>query len=310
MQIYKPLQHVTSRLLSFVLRSCIYLSKIKKTCHFFNTGLYNAWYIYPGNLYQNHNLHIMKKTAFAFLLSMTLGLAIAQRPAADQLETAKGKLTIQPVLHGSLVLTWDKKTIYVDPFGDAKTWANLAAPDLVLITDIHPDHLNAETLKLIETSKATFVVPQAVADQMPENLKSKMVIVANGKSTEQKGISIEAIAMYNLPEEPDSKHTKGRGNGYILSLGGKKVYISGDTEDIPEMRGLKNIDVAFVCMNLPYTMDINQAASAVLEFKPKIVYPYHYRGQSGLSDTEGFKKLVNAGDPKIDVRLRNWYPEY
>lgn len=115
--------------------------------------------------------------------------------------------------------------------------------------------------------------------------------------------------MYNLPESPDSRHTKGRGNGYILQLGGKKVYISGDTEDIPEMRALEGIDVAFVCMNLPYTMDINQAASAVLEFKPKIVYPFHFRGQGGLSDVEGFKKLVNDGDASIDVRLREWYAE-
>ena len=115
--------------------------------------------------------------------------------------------------------------------------------------------------------------------------------------------------MYNLPEAADSRHTKGRGNGYILTMGGKKIYLSGDTEDIPEMRALKDIDVAFVCMNLPFTMDINQAASAVLEFKPKIVYPYHYRGQGGLADVEGFKKLVNAGNPKIEVRLRSWYPQ-
>src|SRR5690606_34073218 len=96
--------------------------------------------------------------------------------------------------------------------------------------------------------------------------------------------------------------------GYVLELGGKRVYISGDTEDIPEMRQLKNIDVAFVCMNLPYTMDINQAASAVLEFQPAIVYPYHYRGQGGLADVEGFRKLVEKGGTKVEVRLRNWYP--
>jgi L-ascorbate metabolism protein UlaG (beta-lactamase superfamily) len=113
--------------------------------------------------------------------------------------------------------------------------------------------------------------------------------------------------MYNLPETADSRHTKGRGNGYVINIGGKNIYISGDTEDIPEMRALKNIDVAFVCMNLPYTMDINQAASAVLAFKPKIVYPYHYRGSGGLSDVAAFKKMVNEKDPKIDVRLAEWY---
>ena len=110
--------------------------------------------------------------------------------------------------------------------------------------------------------------------------------------------------MYNLPESPDAYHTKGRGNGYVLTIGGKNIYISGDTEDIPEMRALKNIDIAFVCMNLPYTMPPDQAAGGVLAFKPKIVYPYHYRGQ----DVNIFKNLVNAGDKNIEVRLRNWYP--
>jgi L-ascorbate metabolism protein UlaG (beta-lactamase superfamily) len=116
--------------------------------------------------------------------------------------------------------------------------------------------------------------------------------------------------MYNLPEDAESRHTKGRGNGYILTIGGKKFYFSGDTEDIPEMRSLKNIDVAFVCMNMPFTMEVSQAADAVLAFKPGIVYPYHYRGQGGLADVAAFKELMNKGNAKIDVRLRNWYPEY
>ena len=114
--------------------------------------------------------------------------------------------------------------------------------------------------------------------------------------------------MYNLPESATAMHTKGRGNGYILTIGGKRIYISGDTQGIPEMRSLKNIDVAFVCMNLPYTMDIKEAADAVLAFKPAIVYPYHYRGKDGLSDVNAFKSLVDAGGQKIEVRLRNWYP--
>ena len=235
---------------------------------------------------------------------------LAQRPAPDQMQTSIGPLVIQPILHGTVALTWNGKTIYVDPYGGAKAFEGIAAPDLVLITDIHGDHLNAETLAAIETTNAVFVVPQAVADQLPENLKPKAVVLNNTKSTRQLGISITAIPMYNLPEDADSRHTKGRGNGYTLDLGGKLVYFSGDTEDIPEMRKLKNIDVAFVCMNLPYTMDINQAASAVLEFKPKIVYPYHYRGQNGLNDVDGFKKLVNAVNPSIDVRLRDWYISY
>lgn len=251
----------------------------------------------------------MKPITLFLLIACTLTSAVAQKSAPDNIETKAGPLSIQPILHGCFVLTWNGKTIYVDPYGGQKAFAGVAAPDLILITDIHGDHLNAETLTAIETSKSKLIVPQAVADQLSENLKSKAVVLSNGNKITEAGIAISALPMYNLPESPDSRHTKGRGNGYILNLGGKMVYISGDTEDIPEMRALKNIDVAFVCMNQPYTMDINQASSAVLEFKPKIVYPYHYRGQNGLSDVEAFKKLVNSVNPSIDVRLRNWYPE-
>jgi L-ascorbate metabolism protein UlaG (beta-lactamase superfamily) len=249
----------------------------------------------------------MTRTLASFFLLLAACFCLAQRPASDRLEGKGGLLVIQPVFHGALVLSWEGKTIYVDPYGGAKAYDGMADPDLVLITDIHGDHLNTETLEAIETSKATFVVPQAVAEQLPDQLKAKLVILGNGKTTTQSGVSILALPMYNLPETADSKHPKGRGNGYVLEMGGRRVYISGDTEDIPEMRSLKNIDLAFVCMNLPYTMDVDQAAGAVLEFKPKVVYPYHYRGQDGPSDVEKFKKLVNTGDPEIDVRLRNWY---
>jgi L-ascorbate metabolism protein UlaG (beta-lactamase superfamily) len=252
----------------------------------------------------------MVKRYLPFILSLSLFAAMAQRPTPDHIETSYGQLTIQPILHGTVVLTWNNKTIYVDPYGGAKAFAGVPAPDLILITDIHGDHLNAETLAAVETANAVLVVPQAVADQLTEPLKGKAVVLENGGVTRQAGISISAIPMYNLPDDADARHTKGRGNGYLLNAGGKTVYFSGDTEDIPEMRNLKDIDVAFVCMNLPFTMDIQQAASAVLAFKPRIVYPYHYRGQGGLNDVEGFSKLVHAGDPGIDVRLRNWYPEY
>lgn len=252
----------------------------------------------------------MKKQLFLFLLSLIACKIFAQRQPSDEIQTNKGPLIIQPIFHASLGLNWNKLQIYVDPYGGAKAFEGLAAADLILITDIHGDHLNLETLKALENSQALFVVPQAVADQLPEQLKNKAIVLHNGKSTVQSGITITAIAMYNLPETEDSKHSKGRGNGYVLEFGEKHIYISGDTEDITEMRSLKNVDVAFVCMNLPYTMDINQAASAVLEFKPKIVYPYHYRGKDGLSDTESFKRLVNEGNAALEVRLRNWYPEY
>lgn len=250
----------------------------------------------------------MKTTLYIFAFTLAAVTVCAQRPAPDKIKTSKGTLTLQPVLHGSLVMTWDNKTIYVDPYGGAGGFEGLAAPDLVLITDIHGDHMDVKTLDAIETSQAKLVVPQAVADQLPAKYKDRLTILNNGASIRLDNIGISAIPMYNLPEDADSRHTKGRGNGYVVEMGGQRVYISGDTEDIREMRQLKDIDVAFVCMNPPYTMDIQQAASAVLEFQPRIVYPYHFRGQAGLSDVEGFRKLVDAGGKDIEVRLRNWYP--
>jgi L-ascorbate metabolism protein UlaG (beta-lactamase superfamily) len=249
----------------------------------------------------------MKATLYIFLL-MLLGQTMAQRPATDVIETSKGPLSIQPIKHATLVFTWQGKTIYADPDGGSKAFEGIAAPDILLITDIHGDHFNTETLEAINTSKATIVAPQAVVDKLADNLKSKAKVLNNGQTITESGISIKAIPMYNLPESPDAKHTKGRGNGYVVTFGNKNVYLSGDTQGIPEMRSLKNIDVAFVCMNLPYTMDIDEAASAVLDFKPKVVYPYHYRGQNGLADVEAFRKKVNDSNSKIDVRLRNWYP--
>lgn len=247
------------------------------------------------------------KTIITYLFAALTAVAIAQRPASDVIETFKGALSIQPLNHATLAFTFKGKTIYADPQGGAKTFEGVAAPDLILITDIHGDHFNLETLQAINTANATLIVPQAVADKLPEELKAKAVVLGNGQNTTKLDVTIAAIPMYNLPESADAKHTKGRGNGYVLTFGNKKVYLSGDTAGIPEMKALKGIDVAFVCMNLPYTMDINEASEAVLAFQPKIVYPYHYRGQGGLSDTEAFKKLVNDKNAKIDVRLRNWY---
>ncbi len=245
------------------------------------------------------------------ILTMLLGLitihAYPQLSAPDMVQTKLGQLSIQPVQHASLVLTVNGKTIYADPSG-ANNFKGMASPDLILITDIHGDHFDTATLASVSVEKTILIVPQVVADKMPSSVKGKVVVLKNGDNTSQLGITIAAIPMYNIPESPTAMHTKGRGNGYVLNIGGKNIYLSGDTQGIPEMRSLKNIDIAFVCMNLPYTMDVKEAADAVLAFKPAIVYPYHYRGKNGLSDVNAFKNMVEAGNKKIEVRLRNWYP--
>lgn len=248
------------------------------------------------------------KIIISVLLSFIYMSTQAQLPKADIVSTAKGNVTIQPVFHASLVLEFNKIAIYVDPTQGADVYKDLKAPDIVLITHIHGDHFDMKTLKGLDLSRATLVVPQSVADKMPAEWKDKIVVLNNGGNTVQHQIPIRAVAMYNMPGDSTVHHPKGKGNGYVLNLGGKNFYISGDTEATPEFRSLKNIDVAFVCMNLPYTMDVEEAASGVLAFKPKIVYPYHYRTPGGFSDVAKFKSLVNAQNPAIDVRLRNWYP--
>lgn len=221
----------------------------------------------------------------------------------DRIETENGDLIVHPILHGSVIFEWNGLNVYVDPWGDAGLYEGKEAPDLILISHPHGDHLSPETLSSLQTQNATFIVPKAVADEMPDKYAEQTIIFENGEVQEQQGITIRAVAMYNLPND-GARHTKGWGNGYVITMGGKNIYVSGDTEDIPEMRNLEAIDIAFVCMNLPYTMDIYQAASAVLEFEPGIMYPYHHRGQ----DIQRFKEIVDWEGKNIDVRLKNWYP--
>lgn len=221
---------------------------------------------------------------------------------------AGDSVAVHPVFHASLVLQYGAHTIYVDPYDGAQRFAAYPAPDLVLITDIHPDHLDTATLEALPLGGARIVAPPAVMERLPQALRAACAAMPNGHTLDIRGVHIEAIPMYNLPPSPQAMHPPGRGNGYVLTLGGKRIYISGDTQGIPEMRDLRDIDIAFVCMNLPYTMGVDEAADAVLAFRPKVVYPYHYRGAEGFSDVQRFKERVHHGDPSIEVRLENWYP--
>ena len=220
--------------------------------------------------------------------------------AAEEFKTAKGKLIITPINHATLVVEWNGKTIYVDPVGMAGWYKAFPKPDLVLLTHVHGDHFREAVLKAVVGPKTQLVTPPALAGVLSAGLKAKAIAVANGESTDKVGFKLEAVASYNTTPPRKRFHPKGQGNGYVLNLGGKRIYVSGDTEGTPEMLALKNIDVAFLCMNLPYTMDVKAAAKAVKTFKPKVVYPYHSRGQ----DTATFKKLVGNS---AEVRLRNWY---
>ena len=219
--------------------------------------------------------------------------------------------SVTPISHATMVLQWDGKVFYIDPVGGATAFDGQPDADAVLITDIHGDHFNMETLTAVAGEGVPIIAPQAVADKIDAGLQPQVTVLNNG-ATEQfrvlRGFTFEAVPMYNLREEAKKFHTKGRGNGYLIYKNSDKVYISGDTEDIPEMRSLQNIDVAFVCMNLPYTMTVESAAGAVNDFKPAKVYPYHYRGADGLHDVAKFKQLVNNASPEVEVIQLNWYP--
>ena len=251
----------------------------------------------------------MKNTIKIIALMVFLLMSVVRLQAQtqyDQLSTNNGEVTIIPINHATLALKWKNEVVYFDPSGDMDLFKDVEAPTIILITDIHGDHFNLATLNNLKANGVQIVAPKAVADQLPESF-TKVKILSNSENVSINQINIEAMPMYNLPETEDSRHPKGRGNGYVLTIGGKKIYVSGDTEDIKEMRALENIDVAFVCMNLPYTMDVDAAASAVVEFKPSVVYPFHFRGQGGLSDVDKFKELVTSKNNAIEVRLRNWY---
>ena len=237
-------------------------------------------------------LRLILLIAFLSVLNMSF--------AAEEFKTTKGKLIITPINHATLVIEWSGKTIYVDPVGMAGWYKDFPKPDLVLLTHVHGDHFREVVLNAVVGPKTQLVAPPALAGLLSAGLKAKAIVVANGKSTDKVGFKLEAVASYNTTPPRQRYHPKGQGNGYVLNLGGKRIYISGDTEGTTEMLALKNIDVAFLCMNLPYTMDVAAAAKAVKTFKPRVVYPYHSRGQ----DTVTFKKLV--GDA-AEVRLRNWY---
>lgn len=231
-------------------------------------------------------------------------------PASNELALApaEASFSITPIEHATAVFNWENITFYIDPVGGKEAFAAQLPPDVILVTDIHGDHLNVETLSAVATSGTAIVVPKAVADKLPQEMQPRLSILNNGESLDMNGFSIEAVPMYNLRPEALKFHEKGRGNGYVIERDGMRVYFSGDTEDIPEMRDLEDINKAFVCMNLPYTMPVTAAADAVVEFSPDQVYPYHYRGTDGLADVEEFKRLVNETNPNVEVVQLNWYP--
>ncbi len=216
----------------------------------------------------------------------------------EVITTNQGDLTITFVGHASLIFNFQNKVIYIDPSSSSGySFEGYPKADLVLITHDHGDHLDTKTLAYISTSNTKFL-----SNNTSFNKLKKGEVIANGQAIKMDGILIEAVPAYNIKHLRNTGqpyHAKGDGNGYVIEFGNKRVYVAGDTENIPEMAYLKKIDIAFLPMNVPYTMTPIMAADAALLFKPKVLYPYHYRG----TDPQELVELLKA-HPEIEVKIK------
>ncbi len=246
---------------------------------------------------------ILTASRWAFL-SWALGAtAVAPLPTPgavfekDTIQTTAGPLEITFIGHGTLMMMWNGKIIHIDPYGALADYSKLPKADLVLVTHHHGDHLDLKALDLVCTDKTVILLTRLCAESA-----GKGIVMANGDARKVLGISIEAVPAYNIVHKrPDGTpfHPKGEGNGYVLTFGSTRLYVAGDTENTPEMKALKRIDVAFLPMNLPYTMTPAQVADAAKSFRPKVLYPYHY----GDTDPGELVKLLK-GEKGIAVRIR------
>jgi L-ascorbate metabolism protein UlaG (beta-lactamase superfamily) len=228
-------------------------------------------------------------------------LAATNVVTGDHLVTSDGDVVFRSVAHAGFVMSWQGKMIYNDPT-NATLYQSFPRADLILISHDHGDHFNSTTVEAVRTANTRIVVPQYVYNNnLSAAQRALAIVLTNGASTNILGLTVEAVPAYN------GNHPVGRGNGYVLTIGGKRIYMSGDTGNIAEMRALQNIDVAFLCMNYPYTMVAADATNAVRAFRPKVVYPYHFRDQSGTTTNAGVFKQWLGSDLGIEVRLRKWY---
>jgi L-ascorbate metabolism protein UlaG (beta-lactamase superfamily) len=227
---------------------------------------------------------------FLAAVIVTLAAVAVAADSADTIPAEGGGIQVTPIMRSSVQIEYAGKVIQVDPVAKYDNvdiqfvgkFEALKPADLILVSDIHPDNFDADEIGKIRKPGAPVVMTAAVATLAGAKIPTPTTIMANGDMKTVAGISIEALPMYNLqhgPKPGELYHPKGRGNGYVLTLGGKRLYFMGDTECTPEVRALKNIDVAFVPMNMPYTMTPAEAVECVMAFQPKIVYPYHYEGQ-------------------------------
>jgi L-ascorbate metabolism protein UlaG (beta-lactamase superfamily) len=237
-----------------------------------------------------------------FLATLFIAVFVGQATGqeafeADFLKTSAGELKITFIGHGTLMFTFGDKVIHVDPVSKEADYAKLPKADLILLTHHHGDHLDLKALQILNTEKTQIVLTEACAQQVKGG-----VVMKNGDVKMIGGLKIEAVPAYNLVHmrsEGKPFHPQGEGNGYVVTFGDKRVYVAGDTENTPEMKKLERIDVAFLPMNLPYTMTPEMVADAAKAFKPKILYPYHY----GETDPDRITELLKD-TKEVEVRIR------
>ena len=232
-----------------------------------------------------------------FFFIVSAGLA-EQKLETDVIKTQGGDIEITFIGHGTLMLTYNGKVFHVDPWSKLADYSKFPKADFIVITHEHQDHLDVDTINKIQNKDTVMVSNEKSHQKLPQSQ-----VMKNGERKELNGVLIEAVPAYNMvhmrkPGEP--YHPQGSGNGYIFTFGDKRVYVAGDTENTPEMKKLKNIDVAFLPMNLPYTMTPEMVADAAKAFKPKVLYPYH-TGDTDLSKLTGLMK----GTKDVEIRLRN-----
>ncbi len=234
---------------------------------------------------------------FSVLIFLLPVIVMAQSMERDVFETSEGDLEIYFVGHASLIFKYRGKTIHIDPTNMVGDYSKLPKADLVFITHEHGDHFDPKALEQISTAETTIVTTPTVAQQCENS-----IVMQNGDRNTIEGLPVEAVPAYNIVHERSKGvpfHPKGIGNGYVISFGDMRVYIAGDTENIPEMKVLKNIDIAFLPMNIPYTMTPEMVADATRSFNPKILYPYHF------SETDTSKIVDLLNNEKVEVRIRN-----
>jgi len=215
----------------------------------------------------------------------------------DVIKTTAGDLEITFLGHASLMLKFNGKVLHVDPFSKVADYSKLPKADLLLITHEHQDHLDTSAIGLIRSGDTRIVLTEKGAEKVPGGL-----VMKNGDVQTVLGVKIEAMPAYNLVHKRENGqpfHPKGQGNGYVLTFGNTNIYIAGDTENTPEMKALKHIDVAFLPMNLPYTMTPEMVADAAKAFRPRVLYPYH----TGATDVARLSDLLRD-DKDIEVRVR------